>query len=208
MMLDPIDMAFLDAFTRGRFDLPAVASEIGPSDPGIAAGSTSTVAEGSGSAADSILRRLLLRAPSEWARLAERIEESLTGGRRVFAVVGSRPGEGRTTVAGGLVATLRQRGRSIERVRQQPQRPVDLTAVDEAAEIVIVDACNWFPSGPVRRGQLARIALGCDAAIFVRRADRIRCAAHDQALAAVGLAVLGEALTFSAPDLPGRGDES
>jgi hypothetical protein len=208
MMLDPIDMAFLDAFTRGRFDLPALAAEIESSDPDRAAGSTSPVAEGTGSAADSILRRLLLLAPDEWGRLADRIEESLAGGCRVFAVVGSRPGEGRTTVVGGLVATLRQRGRTIDLVTQQPQQPVDLTDADEAAEIVIVDACNWFPSGPVRRGQLARIALGCDAAIFVRRADRGRCAAHDQALAAVGLAVLGEALTFTVPDLPDRGDES
>jgi hypothetical protein len=40
-------------------------------------------------------------------------------------------------------------------------------------------------------------SLGCDAAILVRRADREPAPAWTAALAAVGVTVLGEVLTFA-----------
>jgi hypothetical protein len=67
----------------------------------------------------------------------------------------------------------------------------------DRADIVIVDAGNWFPPGPIRRHQVSRHAFGCDAVILVRRADFPPCVAHAESLAAIGLRVLGEVETFA-----------
>ncbi|MFM7137904.1 MAG: hypothetical protein ACKO1M_12685, partial [Planctomycetota bacterium] len=63
--------------------------------------------------------------------------------------------------------------------------------------IVLVDAGIWFPPGPIRRQRLLMASLGCDAAILTRRADREPAPAWAAALAAVGVTVLGEVITFA-----------
>jgi hypothetical protein len=88
-----------------------------------------------------------------------------------------------------------------------------LTSTDDATDIdgghgndrriVLIDAGVWFPPGPIRRQKLVQESVGCDAAILVRRADREPVAARATALAALGMSVLGEVVTFAAPD----GDE-
>ncbi|NCA10371.1 hypothetical protein EBR56_00935 [bacterium] len=65
----------------------------------------------------------------------------------------------------------------------------------------LVDGGVWFPPGPVHRGRLARAAFGCHAAVLVRRAGRSPCPAHAAALAALGIRVLGEVVTFAEPPM-------
>ncbi len=49
---------------------------------------------------------------------------------------------------------------------------------------------------PILRRTVERAALGCDAAVLVRRADKPPCPAWNEVLAAIGLTVIGEAVTF------------
>lgn len=150
--------------------------------------------------AGDIVPRLLAAASVEWDALADAAAGSAWSGRPVIAVTGSAPGEGRSTVAAGLVATLRSRGISALVV---PKAPLLLSAADASvargASIVIVDAGPWFTPGPVRRAAVERSALGCDAAIFVRRESAPPCPARIACLSDIGLAVLGEAISFAHP---------
>ena len=146
-----------------------------------------------------LVDRLLASASDEWNTLAGEVEAARQRGRRVIAVVGSEPGEGRTTIVAGLVQSLRSRGR--DAVSCTPCR---LSAeVDDAAapahgkRIVIVDAGIWFPPGPIRRQRLLIASLGCDAAILVRPAHRPPADAWAVALAAIGVEPLGEVLSFT-----------
>lgn len=154
--------------------------------------------------ATSLSDRLLMTAQEQWECLADEVEVARRDGHRVIAVVGCESGEGRTTLIDCLAHTLRERGRDV----------VVLAAADDAAtvdgarhdggaahdrRIVLVDAGVWFPPGPIRRQRLVQESVGCDAAILVRRADREPMAARATAIAALGMTVLGEVVTFASP---------
>jgi hypothetical protein len=146
---------------------------------------------------DSVVARLLEAVPSEWDSLAAAIESTALSGGRVVAFTGGERSEGRSTVVVGVAEVLRRRGRSVAIHSQAPLLlPFDEAERARAAEIVLVDAGPWFTAGPLRRRTIERAALGCDAAVLVRRADASPCPAWSEALAAIGLTVLGEAVTF------------
>jgi hypothetical protein len=113
---------------------------------------------------------------------------------------GALPGVTRVFSVGfvdGVAEVLRRRGRSVAIHAQAPLLlPIDEAEEARAAEIVLVDAGPWFTSGPVRRRTVERAALGCDAAVLVRHADKPPCPAWNEVLTAIGLTVIGEAVTF------------
>ena len=148
-------------------------------------------------AGHAVVERLLEAVPTEWDSLAGAIESAVRNGRRVVAFTGGERGEGRSTVVGGVAEVLRRRGRTVAIHSQPPLLlPIDEADAARAADIVLVDAGPWFTIGPVRRRAVERAALGCDAAVLVRREDSPSCQAWADALAAIGLTVIGEALTF------------
>lgn len=144
---------------------------------------------------DDLLERLLAAAPAEWESLAEAVARSALEGRRVVAVTGGRPGEGRSTVARGVAVTLRRRGTPAEVVDRPPF--LHGAAAAGGPGVVVVDPGPWFTPGPVRRAAVARAALGCDAAIVVRAADAPPCPAWLETLAGLGIPVVAEAVTFA-----------
>jgi len=151
----------------------------------------------------SLIDRLLVVGQEEFECLADEVEVARRDGHRVIAVIGGEPGEGRTTLVDCLARTLQKRGREVTVLLSAD----DATDLDGGhgndRRIVLVDAGVWFPPGPIRRQKLVQESVGCDAAILVRRADREPMAARVTALAALGMSVLGEVVTFAAPD----GDE-
>lgn len=158
--------------------------------------------------AKSLTDRLLIAGQEQWECLADEVEVARRDGHRVIAVVGCEPGEGRTTLVECLARSLRDRGRDVVVLATAD----DASTIDGARSdgghdhdrrIVLVDAGVWFPPGPIRRQRLVQDSVGCDAAILVRRADRDPVAARATALAALGMSVLGEVVTFASPD----GDE-
>lgn len=157
----------------------------------------------------SVVDRLLRAAWSEWNGLAAHVEAARLRGRRVCAVAGGEPREGRTTLVECLAAVLRARGRDV--TCATPRELAAATASDAGQShdkrIVLVDAGIWFPPGPIRRQWLARCAVGSEAAILVRRADRPSAAARHTVLESLGIEVLGEVLTFT-DDVPSAAAES
>ena len=155
---------------------------------------------------DPVLSKLLESVPDQWIQIAEQIEAGQAVGCRVFAITAGQPGAGGTTVARGAFLTLQGRGRRVACVSKPPLQCRDLKAREhhaDRADIVIVDAGVWFPPGPIRQRKVAQLAFGCDAVILVRRADRAAVPAQGETLAACGLRVLGEVITFemaSSPD--------
>ena len=151
---------------------------------------------------DSLVNRLLAAAGPDLAALARCVEQAWLGGRRVIAVAGSRPGEGRTTLVACLEAALRARGREV--VRTDTCGLPSITADSVAGRrrdlrIVLVDAGVWFPAGPIHRRWLTVATLGIDAAILVRRADTPGGSGRRGCLESLGVEVLGEVLTFTPP---------
>jgi Mrp family chromosome partitioning ATPase len=157
----------------------------------------------------SVVDRLLRAAWSEWNGLAAHVEAARLRGRRVCAVAGGEPREGRTTLVECLAAVLRERGRDVSCAT--PQELAAAAASDSGhshdKRIVLVDAGIWFPTGPIRRHWLARSVVGSEAAILVRRADRPSAAARHTVLESLGIEVLGEVLTFT-DDVPSAATES
>jgi hypothetical protein len=161
----------------------------------------------------SVVDRLLRAAWSEWNGLAAHVEAARLRGRRVCAVAGGEPREGRTTLVECLAAVLRARGRDVSCTT--PQELAAAAASDPRhshghshdKRIVLVDAGIWFPPGPIRRHWLARSVVGSEAAILVRRADRPSAAARHTVLESLGIEVLGEVLTFT-DDVPSAAPES
>jgi hypothetical protein len=197
MTLDWLDSAFLARQPRSTLAAPAAA----PNAPDVmlpaAIPPGPQPSKSSADTEDSVVARLLEAVPSEWDSLAEAIESAAFAGRRVVALTGGQRGEGRSTVTVGVADVLRRRGRSVAIHAQAPLLlPIEEAEEARAAEIVLVDAGPWFTTGPVRRRTVERAALGCDAAVLVRRADRPPCPAWTEALAAIGLTVIGEAVTF------------
>lgn len=196
MTLDWLDNAFLTRPPRPKPAAPATAPNA-PEAMLPAAIPPGPRLDASAASEDSVVARLLEAVPSEWDSLAEAIESAALAGRRVVALTGGQRGEGRSTVTVGVAEVLRRRGRSVAIHAQAPLLlPFDEAEEARAAEIVLVDAGPWFTTGPVRRRTVERAALGCDAAVLVRRADRPPCPAWTEALAAIGLTVIGEAVTF------------
>lgn len=201
MTLDWIDRAFVS----GTAPFPAHPSPVpahpSPSLPSPAPPDREEVPYGRANAAgDDLVARLLAAAPGAWDALADSAAASARAGRPVIAVTGAATGEGRSTVVAALAATLRQRG---IRVVTTPTAPLFLAAAAaaeaRAAAVVIVDAGPWFAAGPLRRAAIERAALGCDAVIVVRRESAPPSPARLRCLSDIGLAVLGETLTFVEP---------
>jgi hypothetical protein len=194
--LDEIDAAFLSRWRLGAdgWNAGSGAATVSP-----------TVPEGDGLLVD----RLLHAAWQEWNGLAAHVEAARLRGRRVCAVAGGEPREGRTTLVDCLATVLRERGRDVRCTT--PQELAAATAPDTGQShdkrIVLVDAGIWFPPGPIRRHWLARCVVGCEAAILVRRADRRPAAARHTVLESLGIEVLGEVLTFT-DDVPSAVTES
>jgi len=152
-------------------------------------------------AGDQLIPRLLAAAPEQWAALADEIEAARLAGRRVIAITGGERGEGRSTLVECVGRVLRQRGREVE-IRHglaTPPAANERPPAGHDRRIVLVDAGSWFPAGPIRRQRLVVATLGCDAAILVRRADRDPAPMRAAALAALGIDVLGEVVTFAPP---------
>jgi len=147
--------------------------------------------------APDLVDQLLEQAPEAWQSLAARVEQAHAEGLRVVAVAGAERGEGRTTVVTGIARALQQRGRRVVCSTQAPLATEESAAPPDDETIVLVDAGVWFPPGPIRRKILARFTLGCDTLLFVRRQDAPECPAYEQALAAIGIPVLGVVLTFA-----------
>ena len=149
-----------------------------------------------------LVARLLVAGGRQWAALADEIEAARLAGHRAIGIAGGARAEGRTTLVACLARTLRGRGRDVVvlttgMAAAGPRGvPADGGRLHDK-RIVLVDAGIWFPPGPIRRQRLLTASLGCDAAILVRRADREPAPAWGVALAAVGVTVLGEVLTFA-----------
>lgn len=150
-------------------------------------------------AADApLVDRLLAAAWSDWHALAACVEDARLAGRRVIAIAGSRPREGRTTLVACLAAALRARGRDV--ICADPHDCAEASAPGGRSHdrrIVLLDAGVWFPPGPLHRQRLLVASLGVDAAILVRRSDAPGGTARRAALESLGIEVLGEVLTFT-----------
>jgi hypothetical protein len=189
--IDLIDRAFI-----GRFQGEAVEGEaVEPLMSRPCAGEPLGDEESNDRPASNALTAALV--PAAWAAIASELEAATAAGCRVIAVVAVRRGDGCSTVAQGAVRALVARGRRAACVTKPPLQLASRDAEVDRADIVVVDAGTWFPPGPIRRHHVARQAFGCDAVILVRRADRPRCEPHAEALAAIGLCVLGEVETFA-----------
>lgn len=188
--LDLIDRAFIGRLQGQAVDLP----QSPPCGAGLAA-LQEDVASPPGAVA--VACPDAVPVPEAWEAIADEMAAAAAAGCRVIAVVATRRGEGCSTVAQGAARALRSRGRPAACVTRPPLQVATRNADADAADVVVVDAGNWFPPGPIRRSHVARQAFGCDAAILVRRARRPACTAHAEALAAIGLRVLGEVETFA-----------
>lgn len=142
-----------------------------------------------------IADRLLAAVPDTWIGLSQAVEERHRAGSIVFAVAGSGPAEGRTTIVECLARSLATRGAEVEIAATAPAE-IPVPRPGGPSPIVLVDAGVWFPAGPLRRGWLERRSLGCHAVILVRRSDAPPCPQRGPACAAVGLDVLGEVVTM------------
>ena len=195
MTLDWLDTAFLTRQPRPNPAAPATTPNTSQAMPPAVMPPGPRLA--SATSEESVVARLLEAVPSEWGSLAAAIESAALAGVKVVAFTGGERNEGRSTIVVGVAEVLRRRGRSVAIHAQAPLLlPIDEAEEARAAEIVLVDAGPWFTTGPVRRRTVERAALGCDAAVLVRRADKPPCPAWNEVLAAIGLTVIGEALTF------------
>jgi hypothetical protein len=196
MTLDWLDTAFLTRQPRPKTAEPPAAPKASKAmlPAAILPGPR---LEASATSEESVVACLLEAVPSEWGSLAAAIESAALAGVKVVAFTGGERSEGRSTIVVGVAEVLRRRGRSVAIHAQAPLLlPIDEAEQARAAEIVLVDAGPWFTTGPVRRRTVERAALGCDAAVLVRRADKPPCPAWNEVLAAIGLTVIGEAVTF------------
>ena len=197
MTLDWLDTAFLTRQPRPKPAAPAAAPNASKAMPPAVMLPGPKPSEASATSEESVVACLLEAVPSEWGSLAAAIESATLAGVKVVAFTGGERSEGRSTIVVGVAEVLRRRGRSVAIHAQAPLLlPIDEAEEARAAEIVLVDAGPWFTTGPVRRRTVERAALGCDAAVLVRRADKPPCPAWNEVLAAIGLTVIGEALTF------------
>lgn len=187
-VLDAVDLAFVRRLPGRQSTAAAgvVASDCGASQP--RSGPREPRSAG-------IADRLLAAVPDTWIGLSQAVEERHRAGSVVFAVAGSGPAEGRTTIVECLARSLAARGTAVEIAAAAPAE-IPVPRPGQPSPIVLVDAGVWFPAGPLRRGWLERRSLGCHAVILVRRSDAPPCPQRGPACAAVGLNVLGEVVTM------------
>ena len=209
MTLDALDQAFVDLWNSrpaagGSGSTAATTAPVAAPAP---AAAQPTAAIASSLESDDLIDRLLLSGRDQWATLADEIEAARLAGHRVIAITGGERGEGRSTLALCLARTLEERGREVALLGQgdaaagDAGRPAGGGHLHDK-RIVLVDAGVWFRPGPIRRQRLAVASLGCDAVILVRRADRPPAPAWATAVAAVGVTVVGEVLTFAPATRP------
>jgi hypothetical protein len=206
MTLDTLDAAFV----RRWQDLPARSPQPSTAPPSVisdpvsersaaaVASPRSVGPQVSTSEAAPLVDRLLVEAAPQWQAIADRIEAARSRGRRVIAVAGRERGEGRTTIVAALVRVLQSRGRDV--VVGDAGNLATHAGPTHDKRIVLVDAGVWFPPGPIRRPRLLVASYGCEAVILVRRADCPAAPAIEAALAAIGIELLGEVVTFAATD--------
>lgn len=209
MTLDLLDAAFVRRWqTKPRHPLPTDAPEprqVPP--PASVVPPVAIVPPAELPIGDGIVPRLLAAAGPQWQALADRLEAARLRGCRVIAVAGGTAGEGRSTLVDCLVAVLRARGRDVLRLDAAELAARTGREPTHDKRIVLVDAGIWFPPGPIRRPRLLAVSQGCDAAILVRRSGAATATAWEAALAAIGIEVLGEVLTFT-PDADDQGGDS
>ena len=214
MSLDAIDRAFIARWqSRGPAAPPSQPPVQEPvvSPPSANLGAeavteerSTTALPHSGPGDPDLVARLLVAGGPQWSALADEVEAARLAGHRAIGIAGGEQAEGRTTLVACLARTLRDRGRDVVvlaggmAVGGTRGVPTDGGRLHDK-RIVLVDAGIWFPPGPIRRQRLMMASLGCDAAILVRRADREPAPAWATALAAVGVTVLGEVVTFASP---------
>ncbi len=203
MTLDLLDAAFVRRWqTKPRDVIPTDTCERQEVPPPVDVVPPDDLATGAG-----LVPRLLAAAGPQWQSLADRLEAARLRGRRVIAVAGGTAGEGRSTLVDCLVAVLRARGRDVLRLDASDLAARTGREPTHDKRIVLVDAGIWFPPGPIRRPRLLAVSQGCDAAILVRRSGTASATAWEAALAAIGIEVLGEVLTFT-PDADDQRSDS
>lgn len=134
-----------------------------------------------------------------WDRLAKSVEQAAWQGRTVIAVTAAERGAGASTIAVGLARALDRCGHRMAVLHGSPLRAgyyEDLLELSVTHDIVLVDPGPWLGPTRVRRDHLARLSQGCHAVIVVRRESACPMPAAEPAFEAVGLACLGEVLTF------------
>jgi hypothetical protein len=139
-----------------------------------------------------------------WDGLAESVAASTWPGRNVIAVTAAERAAGASTIAVGLARALDRRGHRMAVLHGsslQPGYHEDLLELAAGHDLVILDPGPWFGPGRLRRDQLARLSQGCQAVIVVRRDGSAPMPGAAAAMEAVGLACLGEVLTFCSAEL-------
>lgn len=138
-------------------------------------------------------------AHQQWALLADAVEETACHGHKVIAVTSARHGEGCSTIAVGLARALDARGHRMAVLHGVTGHAAFFDALldlQATHDLVVVDPGPWFGTGRLRRDRLARQSHGCHAAILVRREDTPAMPGVEGALESVGVACLGEVVTF------------
>ncbi|MFM7207708.1 MAG: hypothetical protein ACKO4T_13685 [Planctomycetaceae bacterium] len=152
---------------------------------------------------DDFVGRLLAAAPDEWAALADEVISARSRGRRTVAIVACEPGAGCTTLAAGLVRTLRGRGRhATSYATSCATADAGSSGPTHDKAILVVDGGVWFPPGRINRQRLLIASAGCDAVILVVRSGHEPPPAWSTALEAIGVEPLGAVLSFVPPSPP------
>ncbi len=160
------------------------------------------------SAADAVLARLLEDHPEQWWTVADRVCAAREAGHRVIAIAGHQSGEGRTTLMRGVAVMLEHLDWQVKMVESATAWWRELIgdaatwqwrqqAIEGDRDVVLVDAGIWFPPGPLRIHQLRNATFGFDAVLMVRHHDAPPCPASEQALAATGVQLIGEVVSFA-----------
>jgi hypothetical protein len=163
---------------------------------------------------DGVLAQLLKAYPDQWWALVDRVTKARQSGIRSIAVAGHHAREGRSTLIHGLKLMLSQLDYSVRSYETSCEWWQELVGDAErwqwhqgqAAkknEIALVDAGIWFLPGRLRLQPLRLASFGFDAVIVVRRQEAPSCSAYVDALAQLGVNVLGEVVCF-APVASGR----
>lgn len=220
MTFDLLDQAFLQhaadrpcppiaapggvASARGGAGAHALVQSAGPAVAGVG-GLTEPAAF---SAADALLAQLLEDHPEQWWTVADRVCAAREAGHRVIAIAGHRSGEGRTTLMRGVAVMLEHLDWQVKMVESATAWWRELIgdpatwqwrqqALEGDRDVVLVDAGIWFPPGPLRIHQLRNATFGFDAVLMVRHHDVSPCPASEQALAATGVRLIGEVVSFA-----------
>ena len=177
--------------------LPSKTVEEGSVEEACSPDSPPCVHEATVEESDPIVKRLLEKVPGQWLDFAKSIESEVREGRQVIAIVGGVPGEGCSTIARGLVSTLRCRGWDVAALDDTHAIDrQDIFSMNAEKKVVVVDAGAWFPPGPIQHNRISELSNGFDAVVLVRRASKAPSAARATVIRNVGLHLIGEVETF------------